>query len=48
MLQHAVSIMDIPEDAIAIPQQYQDLIVALRTAVADEWKLDHKALQAPR
>jgi spermidine/putrescine-binding protein len=40
MLQHAVSIMDIPEDAIAIPQQYQDLIVALRTAVADEWKLD--------
>jgi hypothetical protein len=40
MLQHAVSIMDIPEGAIAIPSQYQDLIVACRTATAEEWKLD--------
>ena len=39
MLQHAVSIMDIPEGAIAIPPQYQDLIVACRTATATEWKL---------
>jgi hypothetical protein len=40
MLQHAVSIMDIPEGAIAIPSQYQDLIVGLRTCVAEEWKMD--------
>ena len=40
MLQHAVSIFDIPEGAIAIPPQYQDLIVSLRNTTAEEWKLD--------
>jgi hypothetical protein len=39
MLQHAVSIMDIPEGAVAIPPQYQDLIVGLRTCTANEWKM---------
>ena len=40
MLQHAVNILDLPEGVIAIPSKYQDLIVGLRTATAEEWKLD--------
>jgi hypothetical protein len=31
--------MDIPEGAVAIPAQYQGLIVGLRTCTANEWKM---------
>jgi hypothetical protein len=40
MLQHAVRLMDDPEGLVAIPEQYEPLIVALRTATANEWRLD--------
>jgi len=49
MLQHAVMLLDdnspsssssgSNEGLIAIPSQFQDLVVALRTATAEEWKL---------
>ena len=44
MLQHAVMLLDETspgsnEGLVAIPSKFQDLIVALRTATAEEWKI---------
>jgi hypothetical protein len=42
MLQHAVILLDNPEGFVAIPKRHESLLVALRSAVADEWKLTKK------
>jgi hypothetical protein len=42
MLQHAVMLLDNPEGFVAIPKRHESLLVALRSAVADEWKLTKK------
>jgi hypothetical protein len=40
MLQHAVMLMDDPGGLVAIPEKHKELLLALRSAVATEWKLD--------
>jgi hypothetical protein len=40
MLLHSVSILDDPEGLVALPKEHKDLEVALRSAVATDWKLD--------
>jgi hypothetical protein len=42
MLQHAVTLLDNPEGFVAIPKRHEPLLVALRSATADEWKLTKK------
>jgi hypothetical protein len=42
MLQHAVTLLDNPEGFVAIPKRHESLLVALRSATADEWKLTKK------
>jgi hypothetical protein len=42
MLQHSVTLMDNPEGFVAIPKRHDSLLVALRSAVAEEWKLTKK------
>jgi hypothetical protein len=42
MLQHAVTLLDNPEGFLAIPKRHESLLVALRSATADEWKLTKK------
>src|SRR5918992_1389759 len=43
ILQHAVTLLDNPEGFVAIiPKRHESLLVALRSAVADEWKLTKK------
>jgi hypothetical protein len=40
MLQHAVMLMDDPDGLVAIPEKHKELLLALRSATATEWKLD--------
>ncbi len=42
MLQHTVTLLDNPEGFVAIPKRHDSLFVALRSAMADEWKLTKK------
>jgi hypothetical protein len=40
MLQHTKSLLENPDNLIAISPQFNKLVTALRTAVANEYKLD--------
>jgi hypothetical protein len=45
-LQHAVMLMDDPDGLVAIPEKHKELLLALRSAVATEWKLDKTSGQS--
>jgi uncharacterized protein (DUF1684 family) len=40
MLQHTKSLLEDPDNLIAIDKQFNKLLTALRTAIANEYKLD--------
>jgi uncharacterized protein (DUF1684 family) len=43
MLQHTISLLEDKDNLVAIDKQFDKLLTSLRTAVANEYKLDKEA-----